>query len=262
MSLKIDAVIVTGAGRGIGKAIAHQLADHGIPVLCISKSENANKTRDEIIAKGGSAFSIVHDLCDFDYIETEVSKWLSQSSHRRVGLVLAAGILGPTGPIHETDLNTWNDIFSVNLLGNLAVYKGAAKHMLQNQYGRIVLFSGGGSAYAFPEFPAYSASKTAVVRTVENIHEDLKDKGNFAVVCIAPGAVETDMLQDVRAAGAAIKSTTDISLPVNFVEEFLDSTQCVFSGCFIHVKDVWKEYLNNAEPVGAESMWKLRRIEQ
>ena len=133
--------------------------------------------------------------------------------------------------------------------------------MLENQFGRIVTFAGGGSAYQFPAFPAYSASKTAIVRITENIHEDLKDKGDFSIVCLAPGAVETDMLKEVRLSGAQIKTTVDILEPVDFVKEFIISTSCSLSGRFVHVRDDWKEYLKTDKSLQNDSLWKLRRIE-
>jgi NAD(P)-dependent dehydrogenase (short-subunit alcohol dehydrogenase family) len=131
---------------------------------------------------------------------------------------------------------------------------------LENKFGRIVGFAGGGAAYAFPLFPAYAASKAAMVRTIENIQEDLNGKGDFAAVCLAPGANETDMLKKVRAAGATVKTTVAISEPVAFVREFLFSDNCGFKGAFVHVRDNWRDYLNSGKKID-DQKWKLRRIE-
>lgn len=123
------------------------------------------------------------------------------------------------------------------------------------------MFSGGGAAYSFPIFPAYSASKTAMVRITENINEDLKGKGDFAIVCLAPGAVETEMLKEVRLAGAEVKTVVEISEPLTFVQEFINAKSCSFSGSLVHVRDNWKDYLNSNKSLGEDTHWKLRRIE-
>ncbi len=77
---------------------------------------------------------------------------------------------------------------------------------------------------------------------MENIHEDLKGRGDFSVVCLAPGAVETDLLRQVRAAGAEVRTTASPHDPVRFVEAFLTSDSRALSGRFIHVCDSWPEF--------------------
>jgi len=100
----------------------------------------------------------------------------------------------------------------------------------------------------------------AIVRIIENLHEDLKSKGNFSVVCLAPGANDTEMLKKVREAGGEVKTVVEIGEPVNFVSNFILSRSCNFSGCLVHVRDLWAEYLNNDKKI-ENNQWKLRRIE-
>ena len=80
--------------------------------------------------------------------------------------MLAAAILGASGPLIHTDLATWDLAYRVGVLGNLAVLKALLPRMTEAKFGRIAGFSGGGSAYANPMFPAYSAAKTAMVRDI------------------------------------------------------------------------------------------------
>ena len=254
----MDLVVITGAGQGIGKAIALDFGMRNMPVLCISKSANARRTKEEILKKGGIAESLIMDISNYEKTKTLISKWVSKKSYKKIGVVLAAGILGPTG---FKDFKGWDDCYKINGIGNTALLYALVPRMIENKFGRIVAFAGGGSAYPYPLFPAYSASKTAMVRTVENIHEDLKNKGDFAIVCLAPGATETNMLKKVREAGAEVKTVVDISEPVTFVREFILSKSCGFSGAFIHVRDNWKDYLNNERKLVTGSLWKLRRIE-
>ena len=255
-----DAVIVTGAGRGIGRAIALDLGNAGARVLCLSRTENADRTAAEIGENGGRAEGLVFDLADYEVVEQTVARRVEALSLEKWGVVLAAGILGPVGPLAACSLAEWDACHRVNVLGNLGVLRGTLPAMLNSRFGRVVFFSGGGAAYANPSVPAYAAAKTAVVRIAENVHEDLKGRGDFSVVCVAPGAVDTDMLRALRAAGAVVKTTADISEPVNFVRAFLSSSSCGFSGSFIHVRDEWTQYLDG-DRVLPSNLWKLRRSE-
>lgn len=257
----IDALVVTGAGQGIGKAVALDLGAKGIAVLCISKSGNAERTKREIIKAKGIAESLVLDIGDYEAAGKPVAKWVSSRPYKKIGVVLAAAILGYADPTFFTSLKEWDACYNVNVLGNLAVLNALLPRMIENKFGRIVAFAGGGSAYAYPNFPAYSASKTAMVRTVENYHEILKEKGDFGIVCLAPGAVETNMLRQIREKGGEIKTLVDISEPVEFISCFLNSVFCGFSGRFVHVRDNWKDYINTGKTIDNNSKWKLRRIE-
>jgi len=237
------------------------LAARGLHVVCISQSQNAEDTARSIRESGGSATALRLDLRDAEAAGEQVEQRILSSGFERLAVVLAAGTLGPTGPLVASSASAWLECFQVNLLGNLAVARALLKPMLAAGYGRIVAFAGGGSAYAYPLFPAYSASKTAMVRTIENLDCDLQGNGDFATACLAPGAVETDMLAQVRAAGAEVRTTVDIAEPVEFVREFVFCKSCGFSGSFVHVRDNWREYLNNGRALPNAASWKLRRTE-
>jgi NAD(P)-dependent dehydrogenase (short-subunit alcohol dehydrogenase family) len=255
--LKLDCVIITGAGQGIGKAAALNLGSHKIHTVCLSKTKRCEVTADEIVKTGGSAESIVADIGQVEKTRERISEWIEGKSYKRIGLVLAAGILGPQDFQNPAG---WEECYRVNVLGNLAVCAGLLPRMLENRFGRIVCFGGGGAAYAYPLFPAYAASKVAMVRTIENMQEELNDKGDFAAVCLAPGANETNMLKKIQAAGAKIQTTVDINEPVGFVREFLFCEDCGFKGSFVHVRDNWRDYLNSGKKTD-DKKWKLRRIE-
>ncbi len=259
--MAIESVVITGAGQGIGKAAALQLAKSSVSVLCLSKTANARKTAEEIRQAGGSAESLVLDIGDWKAVEKAMGAWVLKARDQKIGVVLAAASLGPQGPLEKSSLEEWEACYRVSVLGNLAVLQALLPGMLKRCFGRIVTFAGGGSAYAYPLFPAYSAAKTAMVRITENLHEDLKDKGDFAVACLAPGAVETAMLRKVKEAGAYVKTQVPISTPVAFIEKFLNADACSFSGCLVHVLDNWEAHLDGGAKLKTESLWKLRRIE-
>ena len=255
-----DLVVITGAGRGIGRAIALDLGTSSF-VLCISKSDRALETASLIRAAGGKAEGLVLDLGDFQTAEAKVAEWISHAHFSRIAGVFAAASLGPQGTLMSSDLKEWERTFRVNLFGNLAAAKGMLPAQKTHGFGRLLFFAGGGAAYAYPIFPAYGASKAALVRVVENLHEDLRGEGDFATAILAPGAVETDTLASVRASGAEVRTTVPMEEPVTFAREFVMAESCAFSGRFVHVRDTWRQYLNAEEQVLDRDLWKLRRVE-
>jgi NAD(P)-dependent dehydrogenase (short-subunit alcohol dehydrogenase family) len=256
-----DAVIVTGAGRGIGRSVAVAIAKRQIPTLCVARTSTCEETSHTINSAGGIAEAMPLDLADQATSERALSQWIDSRPYQRLGVVLAAAVLGPPGPLENSDLNEWANVIAVNVLGNLAVVRALLGRMRNAAYGRILFFGGGGAAYAYPLFPAYACSKAAVVRAAENLHEDVKDQGDFAVACLAPGAVDTDMLHDVRAAGGEVRTTAPIEEAIGFVDTFLTHRDAAsLSGRFVHVRDGWKEVVDGTRKLGSQE-WKLRRVE-
>jgi NAD(P)-dependent dehydrogenase (short-subunit alcohol dehydrogenase family) len=256
-----ELVIVTGAGRGIGRSIALEFGSQGAEVLCISRSEKVEETAAKIREDGGKAEALRLDLADFEHTGKSLAAWFTGKHYKRIGAVLAAGSLGPSGSLATTSLAEWDLAFRSNVLGNLAVAQAALPAMLEAKFGRLVFFAGGGAAYGYPLFPAYAISKTALVRAVENLHEDLKDAGDFAVAILAPGAVDTEILAAVRAQGGYVKTTVAMEEPVGFVHAFINASTVGFSGSFVHVRDEWAPFLNSGKQPEKKDQWKLRRVE-
>jgi len=256
----LDAVFITGAGRGIGAAMARHLGGTGVPVVCLSRS-NAAAVAEEIRSAGGTAESLCVDLSDLSGTRQAVSRWLATTHYSRFGVILAAAVTGAPGGLTNGNLADWAQTIQVNLLGNFAALQALLPRMLEARFGRIVTLAGGGAAYAYPLFSAYAASKAAVVRATENLHEELSARGDFRVVCLAPGAIETDMLAAIRAAGGEARTIGKMDEPVRFVERFLAARNCAFSGRFVHVRDSWSEFLEEAGKQLPADQWLLRRIE-
>jgi NAD(P)-dependent dehydrogenase (short-subunit alcohol dehydrogenase family) len=242
-----DAVIVTGASRGLGRAVVQRCVAEGLPVLGIART-------------GGAAGSLALDLADLAGTDRAVRAWIDAQPYRRLAVVCAAGTLGQQGGILDGDLADWGRTMQTNVLGNFAVIRALLPRMIENQYGRIVTVAGGGAAYAYPLFSGYALSKTAVVRATENLDVELRGKGDFLTVCLAPGAMETEMLARVRAAGAEVKTTVAMEEPVEFVARFIRAEACAFSGRFVHVRDRWRDWFTPGSM--PKDRWLLRRVEQ
>jgi 3-oxoacyl-[acyl-carrier protein] reductase len=116
-------------------------------------------------------------------------------------LVNNAGIYGPMGPIEEIDYDQFVSTVQVNLFGTVMMCREVIPIMRRQNGGKIINLSGGGGATPLPRIDAYAASKAAVVRLTENLAMELADTG-IDVNAIAPGALNTKMLDQVLEAGA------------------------------------------------------------
>jgi 3-oxoacyl-[acyl-carrier protein] reductase len=234
----------------------------GVPVLCISRTATCSAVARQIVDGGGTAEALCLDLADFASVRQHTEEFLKRTpSSSRLAVVAAAGFLGPKGPVWDSDLEGWDHAFRVNVLGNVAVLQAAFPMMRESGFGRIVMFAGGGSAYAYPTFPAYAIAKTALVREVENIGVEMKQARDFSIVMLAPGAVETDMMVDIKAAGAEVRTPTDIAEAVAFVTSFLAAADArKLSGRFVHVRDTWRDIVADPNRALTDDFWKLRRM--
>ncbi|MGB6198966.1 MAG: SDR family oxidoreductase [Candidatus Acidiferrales bacterium] len=193
-------VLVTGASRGIGCAVAHAFAREGCDVGLVARlSVDLDRVAAELAAGPTRAQSFPADVAKPGEIERAVARVLEVFGRLDV-LVNAAGVYGPIGPLAEADMGVWAAAIATNLLGTAYAMRAALPHMLARQRGAIVNFSGGGAVAPFPRFSAYSASKAAVVRLTETVAEEVRDSG-VRVNAIAPGAVNTRLIDEVIAAG-------------------------------------------------------------
>ncbi len=225
--------IISGASRGIGRAIAEDLKRLGHEFILLS--------------------SYVVDFEDPEDVNDKVSVFIENVDVDSVNVILCAAKIGTA---YEMDLLEFESLYRINVLSNLAVIKAASR---LNVPMRIVWFAGGGAAFPYPEFFGYSLTKVAVVRAVENL-STLLGEGS-SIIALAPGAVQTDMLQKVLDAGCEVRTRTDISEPVNFVRKFItdEFDSLALNGMFLHVRDdlsMIDQYTRDGV-----NLFKLRRIE-
>lgn len=202
MELRDAVAIVTGAGRGIGRAIALAFAREGADLVVVSRSlSEVRETADQVKALGRRALALQVDVSDQGQVDSMVASAINGLKRVDI-LVNNAGIQGPIGPAVENDARHWMEAVHVNLVGTFLCSRAVLPYMIKERRGKIVNLSGGGAASPRPYFSAYAVSKAAVVRFTETLAEEVKGF-NIQVNAIAPGAVNTRMLQQVLAAGEA-----------------------------------------------------------
>jgi len=202
MKLAGKTAIITGAGRGIGRATALAFAHEGADVVVTSRTlSEVTETAEEARASGRQALALKVDVSDRDEVHMMAARALEEFGKIDV-LVSNAGTYGPIGTLVDNDPEEWVRTIGVNLFGTFFCARAVLPHMIREQRGKIINLSGGGATSPLPNFSAYAVSKTAIVRLTENLAEEVK-KWNIQVNAIAPGGVNTKLTEEVFAAGAA-----------------------------------------------------------
>jgi NAD(P)-dependent dehydrogenase (short-subunit alcohol dehydrogenase family) len=198
MSQKI--VFITGVGRGIGQAIALTLAKQDYIVCGCART--LGQLEDTKKLSAGKVRITELDIADTEAVKTWIEKeTLNSGGGKPWGLILCAGIQGPIGAFVENTFEEWRRCIEVNLLGSASVAQIFSQTLVAKKLsGSIVFLSGGGATSSRPNFSAYAAAKTAVVRLGETLAEELRPH-NIAVNSIAPGAVNTSLTEEVLEAG-------------------------------------------------------------
>ncbi len=227
--LQGKAAIVTGAGRGIGRAIAKRLAHEGAAVGVTDLDEStAAEVADEIAAGGGQAAAFAVDVTKPDDLASMVHETVTKFGQVDI-LVNNAG-LGAVATLLDTDVQTWDALMAVNAKGTLLASQAAARQMIaQGSGGRIINnASGAGKIAPGKDIPlgAYSASKHAVVALTKQMGLELAEHG-ILVNCVCAGIVDTAMwdLIDSEVArlrgvpAGSIKAQAVASIPLGRIQQ-------------------------------------------
>jgi len=202
-SLKGRTAIITGGSQGLGLAIAHAYVAAGASVLLCARDAEALKTaRKELIARAAPEQTVETEIADVS--QPEDVEHLMATALRifpRVHiLVNNAGVYGPKGLIEDVDWSAWVKAIQINLFGSVLLCRAVLPHFKAHHYGKMVQLSGGGATNPLPRISAYAASKAAIVRFAETLAEEVRDH-NIDVNSIAPGALNTRLLEEVLAEG-------------------------------------------------------------
>ena len=188
--------IVTGAARGIGRAIALRLARSGGHVVITDlNGEGAEKVAEEIRALGRRALSVRADVSVSDDVRTMVQKTLEVFGRIDI-LVNNAGIGGRAAPLQELTEEEWDLVMNVNLKAVFLCCRWVIPHMIQQRSGKVVSVASIAGKEGNPNMIPYSTSKAGVICLTKALAKEVATLG-INVNCVAPAVIETDILKQV-----------------------------------------------------------------
>jgi NAD(P)-dependent dehydrogenase (short-subunit alcohol dehydrogenase family) len=274
MELLGKIAIITGGGRGIGRAIALAFAREGASIAV------AARTRHEI----DETSVCIRELgCSALSIKTDVSKWddvvhLVNCTQETLGtvdiLVNCAGVQGPIGSMVDNEVAEWIESIQINLVGVFLCTKAVMPIMLAKRFGKIINLSGGGAATPRERFTSYSAAKAGVIRLTESLSKEVADY-NIQVNAIAPGPCKTRMIEQILAAGerAGAKGLeeakrqmetggTPLNIPADLAVFLASAKSGSLTGRLISaVHDDWRRMAVQAVQIAGSDAYTLRRID-
>ncbi len=188
--LRDQVAVVTGGSRGIGAAIAQRLASMGAMVYVTGRSQKIAETASaKICSQGGSCMGYQADVTKWRDVE-EFAEFVNKESRRCDILVNSAGIGCFGHPLHEMEIQDWEDVLNTNLRGAFYSIKAFAPLMIRAKYGHIINISSIASKNALPNGAAYAASKWGLNGLSYSIAEELRNY-NIRVSLICPGSTDT-----------------------------------------------------------------------
>ena len=254
-------VLITGAGRGIGKRLAIGFSQTHARVGLLGRSQGELEvTRLEIEHSGGSALRLRADVRNFDEVNAAVDRMIGEwgAVHTLIG---NAAVQGPVGLFADNKPSAWQEVFETNVIGVMNSCRAVLPRMVARRSGKIIVIVGQGAAVPRPRFAAYASSKAAVVRFVECIAEEVRGD-NVQVNCLFPGETYTSMTDEILHAGErAGASEIEAAEKVQATGGTLSARQIQLAlflasersnhltGKLLYVQDDWKKFeLDSARP--------------
>ena len=194
--LKNKNALITGAGKGIGKAIALALAKEGVNVILVSRTQtDIDQLADEASNLGVKSLALAADVSDINSINSAVEKALSK--FKTIDILINSAGIASFGKFMELEPAAWEKIIQVNLMGTYYTTRAVIPNMIERQTGDIINISSTAGLAGNALTSAYSASKFAVLGLTDSLMQEMR-KHNIRVSALTPSTVATDMAIDLN----------------------------------------------------------------
>jgi 3-oxoacyl-[acyl-carrier protein] reductase len=191
--LKNKTAIITGGAQGFGLDIAKRFLKSGAKVIIWDIDEEELKKAFKLVGDKNLSYNVV-DVSSFNNVKKIVDE-ISKSSNIDI-LINNAGITGSTSSLWDYDVNEWNKIIQINLMGAFNCCKSVVPYMIKNDYGRIVNVASVAGKDGNANASAYSSAKAGVIGLTKSLGKELADK-NIAVNAVTPAGAKTRILDQM-----------------------------------------------------------------
>jgi 3-oxoacyl-[acyl-carrier protein] reductase len=190
-SLANQVAVVTGAGRGIGRAIALRFADAGADIVSLSRTaENSTRAADEVRALGRKAWAYAVDVADSKAVAAAAEKILTEAG--RVDILVNNAGVTRDGLIMRMSEEDWDTVLNTNLKGAFTLTRALSRAFIKQRSGRIINIASVIGLIGNAGQCNYAASKAALIGFTKSLARELASRG-VTVNALAPGFIETDM---------------------------------------------------------------------
>jgi len=194
--LKNKNALITGAGKGIGKAIAIALAKEGVNVILLARTQaDVDQLAVETTALGVKSLALSADVADINSVNQAVEKALAE--FKTIDILINNAGIGSFGKFMELEPADWERIIQVNLMGTYYVTRAVIPNMIERQTGDIINISSTAGLNGNAVTSAYSASKFAVMGLTDSLMQEMR-KHNIRVTALTPSTVATDLAIDLK----------------------------------------------------------------
>ena len=200
--------LVTGASRGIGRAIAQRLATQGAVVVAAARGDNARPVVDEIAAAGGRAAALALDVTEATAADEAIKGVVTE--HGSIDILVNNAGIARDQLMLRMKRDDWDAVLATNLTAAFALTQAALKPMIRQRRGRIVCISSVVGQRGNPGQANYAASKAGLIGFAKSVALEVASRG-ITVNVVAPGLIETDM---TRAITDAARQEWETKIPL------------------------------------------------
>lgn len=196
INLKNKNALITGAGKGIGKAVAIALAKEGVNIVLIARTQaDIDEVAEEISTYGVKTLALTADVADINSVNFAIEKAIA--SFQTIDILINNAGIAAFGKFLELESSEWERIIQVNLMGVYYVTRAILPNMIERQTGDIINISSTAGLNGNALTSAYSASKFALLGLTDSLMQEMR-KHNIRVTALTPSTVATDMAKELN----------------------------------------------------------------
>jgi len=195
----VNCALITGASKGIGRAIARQLSnDHHLHILLNYSSDTnaAQETLDKICAEGGSGELLKFKVQDKPEVDAVITAWQKNNPEKFIKVLVNNAGVTKDGLFMWMPENNWDDVIAVSLKGMFNVTQNIIRQMMKNKTGRIINISSISGLRGVPGQTNYSTAKAGLIGATKALAQEVA-KMNITVNAVAPGFINTSMIGNI-----------------------------------------------------------------
>jgi 3-oxoacyl-[acyl-carrier protein] reductase len=196
----MNCALITGASKGIGKAIALQLSkDHGLHILINYSSDTnaAEETLDEICKAGGTGELLQFKVQDKPAVDKALAEWKENNPKKFICVLVNNAGVAKDGLLMWMKESDWDDVIAVSVKGMFNVTQNVISEMLRKRSGRIINIASLSGLKGLPGQTNYSAAKAGMIGATKALAQEIA-KRKITVNAVAPGFIKTDMTRDIE----------------------------------------------------------------